>query len=89
MGCRKKFREGQTTQVLDTLFFDFISLAKHLRPKVVIAENVVGLTMGKAKKYMEDIYSSFDDAAIIVLIIYLIVPLWEFLKREREYSLFV
>ncbi len=61
-GVEKKFREGQTKQVLDTLFFDFISLAKHLRPKVAIAENVVGLTMGKAKKYMEDIYSSFDDA---------------------------
>lgn len=27
-GKEKKFREGQTSQVLDTLFFDFIDLAK-------------------------------------------------------------
>ena len=45
-GVEKKFREGQTKQVLDTLFFDFISLVKHLRPKVVIAENV---EFGEAK----------------------------------------
>lgn len=39
-GVEKKFREGQASQVLDTLFFDFIDLAKKLQPKVVIAENV-------------------------------------------------
>lgn len=42
------FREGQTAQVLDTLFFDFIALAKALQPKVVIAENVKVLLMGNA-----------------------------------------
>jgi len=36
-GKEKKFREGQAEQVLDTLFFDFIELAKKLQPKVVIA----------------------------------------------------
>lgn len=42
-GKEKKFKEGQKTQVLDTLFFDFIALAKRLKPKIVIAENVKGL----------------------------------------------
>ena len=42
-GKMKKFREGQAEQVLDTLFFDFIQLAKRLQPKVVVAENVKGL----------------------------------------------
>ena len=37
-GKMKKFREGQAEQVLDTLFFDFIDLAKKLQPKVVVAE---------------------------------------------------
>ena len=32
-GKEKKFKEGQKTQVLDTLFFDFIALAKRLKPK--------------------------------------------------------
>jgi len=61
-GKNKKFREGQSKQVLDTLFFDFIDLAKKLQPKVVIAENVKGLLMGKAKAYVSKIYSEFDKA---------------------------
>lgn len=61
-GKEKKFREGQAMQVLDTLFFDFIDLAKELQPKVVIAENVKGLTLGEAKKYMTRIYQEFDKA---------------------------
>jgi len=50
-GKEKKFREGQAMQVLDTLFFDFIDLAKKLQPKVVIAENVKGMIQGNAKGY--------------------------------------
>ena len=61
-GKDKKFREGQAEQVLDTLFFDFIDLAKELQPKVVIAENVKGLLMGKAKEYVKEIYRQFDGA---------------------------
>jgi DNA (cytosine-5)-methyltransferase 1 len=61
-GKEKKFREGQSEQVLDTLFFDFIDLAKELQPKVVVAENVKGLLMGNAKDYVIEIYKSFDEA---------------------------
>lgn len=61
-GKEKKFREGQKTQVLDTLFFDFIALAKELQPKVVIAENVKGLLLGKAISYVAQIYKEFDKA---------------------------
>lgn len=46
-GKEKVFREGQAEQILDTLFFDFIDLAKELQPKVVVAENVKGLLMGE------------------------------------------
>ena len=61
-GKEKKFREGQAEQVLDTLFFDFIDLAKELQPKVVVAENVKGLLMGDAKDYVRKIYDEFDKA---------------------------
>lgn len=61
-GKMKRFREGQAKQVLDTLFFDFIDLAKRLQPKVVVAENVKGLLLGEAKQYVRRIYNSFDDA---------------------------
>ena len=65
-GKKKKFREGQAEQVLDTLFFDFIDLAKRLQPKVVVAENVKGLLLGSAKEYMTNIYRGFDDAGYYV-----------------------
>jgi len=61
-GKDKVFREGQAEQVLDTLFFDFIDLAEKLQPKIVIAENVKGLLMGKAREYVRNIYKAFDKA---------------------------
>jgi DNA (cytosine-5)-methyltransferase 1 len=61
-GKDKVFREGQAMQVLDTLFFDFIDLAKKLQPKVVVAENVKGLLLGEAKQYVRQIYREFDLA---------------------------
>ena len=65
-GKEKKFREGQAEQVLDTLFFDFIDLAKKLQPKIVIAENVKGILLGEAKEYVKKILVDFDKAGYIV-----------------------
>jgi DNA (cytosine-5)-methyltransferase 1 len=59
---KKKFREGQTEQVLDDLFFDYIDIAKKLRPKVVVAENVKGLILGNAKGYVKQIFQAFREA---------------------------
>lgn len=61
-GKEKKFREGQAEQILDNLFFDFIDLAKELKPKVVVAENVEGLLQGAAREYVKRIYREFDNA---------------------------
>ena len=65
-GKKKKFREGQAEQVLDTLFFDFIDLAKKLQPKVVVAENVKGILLGDAVKYCQKIIEGFEDAGYYV-----------------------
>ena len=64
-GKEKYFREGQESQILDTLFFDFILLAKKLQPKVVVSENVKGLFMGNAKDYFKRIMKEFDEAGYI------------------------
>jgi DNA (cytosine-5)-methyltransferase 1 len=61
-GTKSKFREGQADQVLDDLFFHFIAAAERLRPKVVIAENVKGLIVGKAKGYVKLIFQRFEQA---------------------------
>jgi len=61
-GKNKKFREGQTSQVLDDLFFEFIKLANKLRPKIIVAENVKGILMGNAKGYVNLIIKKLEEA---------------------------
>lgn len=61
-GVKKTFREGQSKQSLDDLFFEYIELAKRLKPKIVIAENVKGILMGNAKIYCKKIKEAFIEA---------------------------
>jgi len=61
-GAEFHFAEGQAKQRLDLLFFDFIALAKALRPRVVVGENVVGLLNGKARGFVVEIVAAFSDA---------------------------
>jgi DNA (cytosine-5)-methyltransferase 1 len=60
-GREKRFREGQTTQVLSDLFFDYLDLVERLRPRVAIAENVKGLVTGNAKGYVRLIMRRFRE----------------------------
>lgn len=60
-GVEKKFREGQKAQTLDDLLFVFIETVAKLKPKVAIMENVEGLTLGNAWKYVQDIYKKFHE----------------------------
>lgn len=64
-GKERTFKEGKYNQVLDTLFFDFIDFAKKVNPKVVIAENVKGMLLGNAKKYIKEIIKKFNDIGYI------------------------
>lgn len=56
----KMFREGQSKQILDDLFFDFIDLAEKMQPRIVIAENVKGMIMGNAKWYTREVVRRFN-----------------------------
>ena len=58
-GKTKKFREGQKEQTLDDLFFVFLDTVEKLKPKIVIAENVVGIVQGNAKGYCNEIVKRF------------------------------
>ena len=60
-GKEKKFREGQKMQTLDDLVFVFIDTIAKLKPKVAIMENVEGLMLGNAWKYVQDIYRKFHE----------------------------
>lgn len=60
-GKEKKFREGQKKQTLDDLLFVFIETVNKLKPQVAIMENVEGLTLGNAWKYVQQIYKRFNE----------------------------
>lgn len=58
-GVEKVFREGQKKQVLDDLFMEFMQTVKKLNPKVVVAENVDGMTKGNSKYYITMVIKEF------------------------------
>lgn len=64
----KRFKEGQAKQRLDDLFLYFIAVAEKLKPKVVVAENVKGLIIGKARGWVNRIVEAFDAAGYVTQI---------------------
>lgn len=60
-GKKKKFKEGQAEQILDDLSFVFIETVAKLKPKVMIMENVEGLLLGEAYKYVQRIYKELNE----------------------------
>ena len=55
----KEKNYSDTTQRVDDLFFEFIRVVNEIRPKVVIAENVKGLTQGASAKVLVKIRKEF------------------------------
>jgi len=60
-GKEKMFKEGQKLQTLDDLFFRFLDLAKFLKPKFIISENVKGMVLGDAKKYAKNVMLGLNE----------------------------
>ena len=89
-GKEKKFREGQKLQTLDDLFFVFLDTLEKLKPKVFVAENVVGLVAGNARGYVNQIIKRVHELGYDVQIFKLNAASMECPQaREREYSLLV
>lgn len=60
-GKAKMYSEG-VKQRTDDLFDEYIRMVKGLMPKVVVAENVKGLTIGKSKAVLAEILEKLDSA---------------------------
>ncbi|PCJ29617.1 MAG: DNA (cytosine-5-)-methyltransferase [Rickettsiales bacterium] len=87
-GKKTAFREGQKEQVLDDLFFHFINTASKLKPKVVIAENVKGLIIGKARGYVKQIIELFNKTGYKVQL-FLLDSSTMGVPQKRERTFFV
>jgi len=60
-GKTKKYSDIEGVSNVEDLFFEFLRIAKEIKPKVIIGENVEGLTMGEAKEYFHKIQNTFES----------------------------
>lgn len=60
-GQTKNYSDGKMVENIEDLFFKFLQVANDIKPKVIIAENVAGLTIGEAKTYRNRILNTFED----------------------------
>ena len=66
-GQTKKYSDGKMVENIEDLFFEFLRVAEEIKPKVIIAENVKGLTIGEAKEYFNKIQNTFEQIGYDVL----------------------
>ena len=65
-GKTKNYSDGKKVENIEDLFFEFIRVAKGIQPKVIVAENVKGLTIGEAKTYYAKITNAFEEIGYLV-----------------------
>jgi DNA (cytosine-5)-methyltransferase 1 len=65
-GKTKTYSDGKKVENIEDLFFEYIRVAKDIRPKVIVAENVKGLTIGEAKTYYAKITNAFEEIGYLV-----------------------
>jgi DNA (cytosine-5)-methyltransferase 1 len=62
----KKYSDDQVVEAIEDLFFEYIRIAKEIKPKVIIAENVKGITMGEARKKLTEFQNAFEGLGYLV-----------------------
>ena len=67
LGKKKQYSDIKGVSNVEDLFFEFLRVAKDIKPKVIIGENVEGLTMGEAKEYFHKIQNTFEQIGYLVV----------------------
>lgn len=84
----KKYSDGKTVEAIEDLFLEFIRIAKEIKPKVIVAENVKGITFGEAKSKLYEFVNSFEKIGYQVT--YQVLNAADFgVPQARERTLFV
>lgn len=64
-GWGKIRKYSDTKQRTDDLFFEYIRLVDGIKPKVFVAENTKGLTIGKSKEVLREILRTFSEIGYV------------------------
>jgi len=59
-GKEKTYSDGKVQVAIEDLFYEFIRIAKDIQPKVIIAENVKGITFGEARIKLNMFINEFE-----------------------------
>lgn len=57
----KKYSDGKIVENIEDLFLEFIRVAKDIKPKVIIAENVKGITLGESRTKLVEFINAFES----------------------------
>lgn len=57
----KVYSDGKIQVAIEDLFYEFIRIAEGIQPKVIVAENVKGITFGEASKKLNAFINEFEN----------------------------
>jgi len=86
----KLYSDGKKVENIEDLFHEYIRIATDIQPKVIIAENVRGLTIGKAIAKLNEFISAFETILPGYLVTYEVLHACDFgVPQERPRTFFV
>jgi DNA (cytosine-5)-methyltransferase 1 len=59
-GKEKNYSDGKKQVAIEDLFYEFIRIAEGIQPKVIVAENVKGITFGEARGKLNAFINEFE-----------------------------
>jgi len=59
-GKVKNYSDGKKQENIEDLFLEFIRIANDIQPKIIVAENVKGITIGKSKEKRNEFINAFE-----------------------------
>ena len=84
----KTYSDGKTIEGIEDLFLEYIRVAKDIRPKVIVAENVKGITFGEAREKLFEFINSFE--ALGYQVTYKVLSASDFgTPQSRERTIFI
>ena len=84
----KTYSDDKTVEGIEDLFLEFIRIAKDVQPKVIVAENVKGMTFGEARSKLYEFINSFE--AIGYQVTYKVLSAADFgTPQARERTIFI
>jgi len=86
----KKYSDGKTVTNIEDLFLEYIRIAEDIQPKVIVAENVEGITSRAAIEKLRDFVTGFERVAPGYKMVYQVMDASKFgVPQSRMRTFFV